>query len=130
MNRCFFFKQKAAYEMRISYWSSDVCSSDLHAAEYPADHRRPVARRQLWRRRTPGRAHARDRCLGGRGGLLPAPFLAGGALLAGTRLALHRALPDEPPGRSEEHTSALQSLMRISYDVFCLKKKTNIILLP
>src|SRR3546814_1864485 len=28
-------------------------------------------------------------------------------------------------GRSEEHTSELQSLMRISYDVFCLKKKTN-----
>src|SRR3546814_8873909 len=27
--------------------------------------------------------------------------------------------------RSEEHTSELQSLMRISYDVFCLKKKTN-----
>src|SRR3546814_8027244 len=29
-------------------------------------------------------------------------------------------------GRSEEHTSELQSLMRISYDVFCLKKKTNL----
>src|SRR3546814_8262592 len=29
-------------------------------------------------------------------------------------------------GRSEEHTSELQSLMRISYDVFCLKKKNNI----
>src|SRR3546814_427832 len=28
--RCFFFKQKTAYEMRISDWSSDVCSSDLH----------------------------------------------------------------------------------------------------
>src|SRR3546814_7267479 len=28
------------------------------------------------------------------------------------------------PGRSEEHTSELQSLMRISYAVFCLKKKT------
>src|SRR3546814_8730981 len=27
--RCFFFKQKSAYEMRISDWSSDVCSSDL-----------------------------------------------------------------------------------------------------
>src|SRR3546814_3501991 len=27
----FFFKQKTAYEMRISYWSSDVCSSDLKA---------------------------------------------------------------------------------------------------
>src|SRR3546814_10322259 len=37
-------------------------------------------------------------------------------------------LPDGPRGipavRSEEHTSELQSLMRISYDVFCLKKKT------
>src|SRR3546814_5320783 len=30
---------------------------------------------------------------------------------------------NEPPGRSEEHTSELQSLMRISYAVFCLKKK-------
>src|SRR3546814_11459637 len=29
---CFFFKQKTAYEMRISDWSSDVCSSDLSAA--------------------------------------------------------------------------------------------------
>src|SRR3546814_5292922 len=29
----FFFKQKTAYEMRISDWSSDVCSSDLHGAE-------------------------------------------------------------------------------------------------
>src|SRR3546814_1349028 len=28
----FFFKQKTAYEMRISDWSSDVCSSDLHPA--------------------------------------------------------------------------------------------------
>src|SRR3546814_4119171 len=47
----FFFKQKTAYEMRISDWSSDVCSSDLvgigigeHAAlafgEQPGDHRR------------------------------------------------------------------------------------------
>src|SRR3546814_1462840 len=27
---CFFFEQKTAYEMRISDWSSDVCSSDLH----------------------------------------------------------------------------------------------------
>src|SRR3546814_1523936 len=42
-----------------------------------------------------------------------------------------RPLPDFPPGlpaailRSEEHTSELQSLMRISYAVFCLKKKTK-----
>src|SRR3546814_13100056 len=33
----FFFKQKTAYEMRISDWSSDVCSSDLHRDETGAD---------------------------------------------------------------------------------------------
>src|SRR3546814_2783892 len=32
---------------------------------------------------------------------------------------------EKPPGRSEEHTSELQSLMRISYAVFCLKKKNT-----
>src|SRR3546814_9252306 len=37
--------------------------------------------------------------------------------------ARHRAV--EPAGRSEEHTSELQSLMRISYAVFCLKKKNT-----
>src|SRR3546814_9283726 len=35
------------------------------------------------------------------------------------------ALTDDPVSRSEEHTSELQSLMRISYAVFCLKKKKN-----
>src|SRR3546814_6075869 len=33
---CFFFKQKTAYEMRISDWSSDVCSSDLHNSDWKA----------------------------------------------------------------------------------------------
>src|SRR3546814_5276598 len=45
----FFFKQKTAYEMRISDWSSDVCSSDLlRAANCGADHerRRAVPRRE------------------------------------------------------------------------------------
>src|SRR3546814_5512097 len=36
-----------------------------------------------------------------------------------------RAGSGQPPPRSEEHTSELQSLMRISYAVFCLKKKTT-----
>src|SRR3546814_4857107 len=36
-----------------------------------------------------------------------------------------RRFPAECPVRSEEHTSELQSLMRISYAVFCLKKKKN-----
>src|SRR3546814_15199011 len=34
----FFFKQKTAYEMRISDWSSDVCSSDLAAGKFIDDH--------------------------------------------------------------------------------------------
>src|SRR3546814_9244742 len=38
--------------------------------------------------------------------------------------ASHRAWRESAPIRSEEHTSELQSLMRISYAVFCLKKKT------
>src|SRR3546814_2091973 len=37
----FFFKQKTAYEMRISDWSSDVCSSDLRTAAYAGRSRRP-----------------------------------------------------------------------------------------
>src|SRR3546814_5339589 len=102
----FFFKQKTAYEMRISDWSSDVCSSDLrhalaaiHVARRGAVFR--VHRRQFERRR-----------------------------LGGGRLDQRRALARlDHEGvarlaqRSEEHTSELQSLMRISYAVFCLKKK-------
>src|SRR3546814_10595400 len=41
---CFFYKQKTAYEMRISDWSSDVCSSDLAAARS-----RPSCLNSLWR---------------------------------------------------------------------------------
>src|SRR3546814_2757703 len=41
----FFFKQKTAYEMRISDWSSDVCSSDLAAGEARGRARRPRHRR-------------------------------------------------------------------------------------
>src|SRR3546814_3093604 len=46
---------------------------------------------------------------------------------AGPRLPLHSAREYVRilDGRSEEHTSELQSLMRISYAVFCLKKKKN-----
>src|SRR3546814_10517435 len=50
----FFFKQKTAYEMRISDWSSDVCSSDLGADPDAADqdvHRRRPARRRADDRR-------------------------------------------------------------------------------
>src|SRR3546814_5611180 len=62
---------------------------------------------------------------------------SGGGLISGIALAVKSRLPDcsvycaEPHGyddidqRSEEHTSELQSLMRISYAVFCLTKKTT-----
>src|SRR3546814_2439041 len=47
---------------------------------------------------------------------------------AGKRVVMAAAEPGNAAGmpRSEEHTSELQSLMRISYAVFCLKKKNNI----
>src|SRR3546814_1603650 len=38
----FFFKQKTAYEMRISDWSSDVCSSDLHLLDLAYDQDIPI----------------------------------------------------------------------------------------
>src|SRR3546814_4391691 len=102
-NCFFFFKQKTAYEMRISDWSSDVCSSDLcrdrlglrgdgrgrQAGAWQRDEH-DVRRRP----RGQGRPHARVAPRGRR-----------------------------RTSRSEEHTSELQSLMRISYAVFCLKKK-------
>src|SRR3546814_4522704 len=49
--------------------------------------------------------------------------LAGAALLAPLLVLELRRRPVLPALRSEEHTSELQSLMRISYAVFCLKKK-------
>src|SRR3546814_4761797 len=45
--------------------------------------------------------------------------------LAPLAFRCHHAFEFSNPRRSEEHTSELQSLMRISYAVFCLKKKTN-----
>src|SRR3546814_1179484 len=106
----FFFKQKTAYEMRISDWSSDVCSSDLrkfaevktlefaHAFSVPLGNGRQA---ELWRGRI--RRHHKE-----------SAARADAFCKAGDRI---------PHLRSEEHTSELQSLMRISYAVFCLKKK-------
>src|SRR3546814_9733605 len=111
----FFFKQKTAYEMRISDWSSDVCSSDLllrHPHPRGAGDRRRDRGDQIYRPRPGPRARAvarRDR-KGPEGPQLQAQDERAGA-------------GHDPPHRSEEHTSELQSLMRISYAVFCVKKK-------
>src|SRR3546814_6669603 len=118
----FFFKQKTAYDMRISDWSSDVCSSDLGGS---GSRRRVSA--------SSGRTSGRN--------------TAASAMLKAVWALTTRRAPSSPntdsqPGswcrkgstasvpitraiRSDEHTSELQSLLRNSYAVFCLKKKNN-----
>src|SRR3546814_3198068 len=121
---CFvFFKQRTAYEMRISDWSSDVCSADLKADIHVALHHvhRDVERVGLLAGEAQEIAGAN---------LVLAPRAALGIergaqeLDVGDAGNLDRIL--EAKERSEEHTSELQSLMRISYAVFCLKTKTKI----
>src|SRR3546814_9801994 len=106
--------------MRISDWSSDVCSSDLLADGIgPAR-----TRRARLRHVTHGEEDRRqaDRNVDPENGM-PAGALRERA--AGERAERHRDAGDRAPDRSEEHTSELQSLMRNSYAVFCLKKKTK-----
>src|SRR3546814_2036980 len=116
--------------MRISDWSSDVCSSDLvreaegslceGALLETLSHlggRAELARRARIgagghrRDDLPRTHHAARRYRAGCGLMEGAPTAA--ELFAALRVLV----------RSEEHTSELQSLMRISYAVFCLKKK-------
>src|SRR3546814_1915685 len=128
----FFFKQKTAYEMRISDWSSDVCSSDLGPDHQPAgriedgsehaaaavgdgDRHAPVVRRLAAGARARRQSVARGRQgLGAQAGRGAAMSYQNYVIAAYLVFAVVR---------SEEHTSELQSLMRISYAVFCLKKK-------
>src|SRR3546814_5483157 len=107
--------------MRISDWSSDVCSSDL--VEPDQLHLGlPVAGLALDRPRSRARIHARR--IFCRAGIVRftgvVRFAAAGQRQGGTKRRNRRKTL-----RSEEHTSELQSLMRISYAVFCLKKKTQ-----
>src|SRR3546814_4256923 len=103
--------------MRISDWSSDVCSSDLADTEIAGD-LHTIGNEGIRAVMRDGRRHRR-------------PHQVGIMLPALQRLAdvLHAHLVRREAvflDRSEEHTSELQSLMRISYAVFCLKKKKNI----
>src|SRR3546814_8789363 len=129
--------------MRISDVSCDVVSSDLHI-EGVEDGRSDIA--HVLTRRLAGQHHAElfdddvlhgldDRHLLARlpvalqGGTRDVEHLLIAALDRFLRKAAfhHRAqlLVQFAVDRSEEHTSELQSLMRNSYAVFCLKKKTN-----
>src|SRR3546814_8158037 len=114
----FFFKQKTAYEMRISDWSSDVCSSDLAVGCDRAERAVPARR---------GRAAAAGRT----GGLRPGAGLVAGRVpqrrgpglgarvdgpvraAALRRAHLERAVEPRATCRTEEHTSELQYLLRI-----------------
>src|SRR3546814_2219136 len=115
--------------MRISDWSSDVCSSDLAvdreaAAEaggdlFVEDHRGRARRAFI-----DDDAHRVGADIDDGGS---ADRLFGGAQEIQPLLNLHayrrRAWGRPDACRSEEHTSELQSIMRISSDVFCLKQK-------
>src|SRR3546814_8298098 len=131
----FFFKQKTAYEMRISDWSSDVCSSDLKKDERDSEKRES----RLWSQAAAQSVVAACREQPGsvteesKPSTQMSPALydltslqrdANGrfGFSAKTTLALAQTLYERHKARSEEHTSELQSLMRISYAVFSLKK--------
>src|SRR3546814_3858434 len=106
--------------MRISDWSSDVCSSDLDfgiLAGFMAvgqRHRGLQRRAKLFLRHQVAHAGV-DR-------LVQRVGRQRGAVHLADQVRRHLAGTET---RSEEHTSELQSLMRISYAVFCLKKKKH-----
>src|SRR3546814_1953624 len=128
----FFCKQKTAYEMRISDWSSDVCSSDLIGSHetFPkiatAPRRQDIFKRQraiAYGHHGVGLIRERGMITGSK---ISTPIhldmiLRSQRAIFGHRSYEHQLLFE----RSEEHTSELQSLMRISYAVFCLKNKKN-----
>src|SRR3546814_7042411 len=124
----FFFKQKTAYEMRISDWSSDVCSSDLASVNPEPVERRKIDAKEfeyyIWAYaeeiEDDGDAIGSAEVLRLRYWILLLLFKA-----RCTDLPKGLDCSSAPQSRSDEHTSELQSLMRISYTVFCLKKQTQ-----
>src|SRR3546814_3977221 len=116
----FFFKQKTAYEMRISDWSSDVCSSDLLVSELVQSADLQAKPEQV-RTRIEEFAQNYEQ---------PAQVVAYYLSDRQRRAEIEAIVLEDnvvdhvlsKAQRSEEHTSELQSLMRISYAVFCLKK--------
>src|SRR3546814_3080678 len=145
--------------MRISDWSSDVCSSDLIGAACmriadgdgeelkESKLRALVGRRDQRRQRQRGRGRGEGgelvhraifshRAGAGRGAAILRRSSSNTSSASRTRPAsassrprfidpsnIRRSSSSRKSWRSEEHTSELQSLMRISYAVFCLKKK-------
>src|SRR3546814_9717366 len=145
--------------MRISDWSSDVCSSDLLSMLFGWIFINVVARvvgtiKNMWRndRGIAGRDSDASLSLEISCAVIPQPLSDRGQAVfshtaigpsgpstqpqpsrAASSASVSAATVRQPSarrlaasaGRSEEHTSELQSLMRISYAVFCLKKKKH-----
>src|SRR3546814_6770299 len=115
--------------MLFSEWSSDVCSSDRGGVrqygcrsglEAQAGVDCAQQRMQPLQRVARGCTHRLTREIGDR---LVRRCERRGAEINCRRQRLRHPFHQPGSGRSEEHTSELQSLMRISYAVFCLKKK-------
>src|SRR3546814_1490818 len=122
--------------MRISDWSSDVCSSDLGCFASLIYISTYIYERTIgpWNKIAPAGRGTRRCCrenLSRRRTEFPAALLSlfpaahGARFGIGRRVCRGARLYSACCHRSEEHTSELQSLMRISYAVFCLKKKNN-----
>src|SRR3546814_9076299 len=107
--------------MRISDWSSDVCSSDLcHVCPHTVTFCSGLARRQYCFHiaiNTNCNHAVSTTMVPNRGGCRMA------TALAYKQTHTERRIETRTPDRSEEHTSELQSLMRNSYAVLCLQKK-------
>src|SRR3546814_10536443 len=106
--------------MRISDWSSDVCSSDLASVGLGEDTAREKGLEFRVNCQQTAGWYANRRVNEKAAGFKVLIERQSGRIL-GAHLLGPQA--DELINRSEEHTSELQSLMRISYAVFCLKKK-------
>src|SRR3546814_9239768 len=112
--------------MRISDWSSDVCSSDLFAFIDIGKVRGPSDVFAIHGvKNYAAMATATRWVMGYDSGTLSGG--SSGLSITATPAELYAAFQTHPrlEERSEEHTSELQSLMRTSYAVFCLKKKTK-----
>src|SRR3546814_6845663 len=114
----FFLKQKTAYEMRIRDWSSDVCSSDLLTVT-PHVYTEVLPALEVEYRRMTSMGPFEIGGIGTYGSRVPASELP----LPGASERDLRGYVYGNGRRSEEHKSELQSLMRISYAVFCWKQK-------
>src|SRR3546814_2555738 len=113
--------------MRISDWSSDVCSSDLTVERFIDGIEPDGPVENLLAVRT-GAGPVHFGFAGHLDVVPPGVGWTGDAFdpqVRGELLYGRGAVDMKGAIRSEEHTSELQSLMRISYAVFCLKKKTN-----